>query len=64
MLAGIVTSGVVLSTVRHASDADFEITALSDACGDPDPEVHRVLVEKVLPTRAEVVTVAEQADTL
>jgi nicotinamidase-related amidase len=33
----------VLSTVRQASDADFEITVLSDACADPDEEVHHVL---------------------
>ncbi|MCE0767815.1 cysteine hydrolase [Pseudonocardia kujensis] len=64
VLAGIVTSGVVLSTVRHASDADFELTVLSDACGDPDPVVHQVLIEKIFPQQAEVVTVKEWADTL
>ena len=64
VLAGLVTSGVVLSTVRHASDADFEITVLSDACADTDPEVHRVLVEKVFPVQAEVVSVKEWADSL
>jgi nicotinamidase-related amidase len=64
VLAGLVTSGVVLSTVRHASDADFEVTVLSDACADTDPEVHRVLVEKVFPVQAEVVTAKEWADSL
>lgn len=59
VLAGIATSGVVLSTLRQAADLDFGLTVLSDACVDGDPEVHRVLVEKVFPRQAEVVTVAE-----
>ena len=64
IVAGIVTSGVVLSTVRYASDADFEITVLSDACADTDEEVHRVLVEKVFPVQADVVTAKQWADSL
>jgi nicotinamidase-related amidase len=64
VLAGLVTSGVVLSTVRHASDADYELTVLSDACGDPDPDVQQVLMEKVFPVQAEVVTVKEWVDSL
>lgn len=64
VLAGLVTSGVVLSTVRHASDADFALTVLSDACADPDEEVHRVLMEKVFPSQADVVTVKQWADDL
>lgn len=59
VLAGISTSGVVLSTVRHASDADYQITVLSDASADPDEEVHRVLMEKVFPVQADVVTTKE-----
>ncbi|MFD6530343.1 cysteine hydrolase family protein [Streptomyces sp. NPDC060184] len=61
VLAGIATSGVVLSTVRQAADLDYRLTVLSDACADGDPEVHRVLTEKVFPRQAEVVTVAEWA---
>ncbi|MBT2502838.1 cysteine hydrolase [Curtobacterium sp. ISL-83] len=56
VLAGIATSGVVLSTLRQAADLDFELTVLEDACADADPEVHRVLVEKVFPRQAEVTT--------
>ncbi|AOX66877.1 MULTISPECIES: cysteine hydrolase family protein [unclassified Curtobacterium] len=59
VLAGIATSGVVLSTLRQAADLDFGLTVLSDACADGDAEVHRVLTEKVFPRQAEVVTVAE-----
>lgn len=56
VLMGIATSGVVLSTVRHAADADFGIVVLSDCCADRDPEVHRVLLEKVFPRQATVAT--------
>jgi len=31
---------------------------LADACADADPEVHRVLLEKVFPRQATVVTTA------
>ncbi len=59
VLGGIATSGVVLSTLRHAADADHDVVVLADGCLDADPEVHRVLVSKVFPAQAEVVTVAE-----
>jgi nicotinamidase-related amidase len=58
VLAGIATSGVVLSTVRQAADLDYQLTVLADGCLDGDPEVHRVLTEKVFPRQAEVMTVA------
>jgi len=57
VLAGVVTSGVVLSTLRHASDADYRLTVLSDACADPDDEVHDVLMRKLFPQHADVTTV-------
>ena len=59
VLAGIATSGVVLSTLRQAADLDFRLTVLSDGCLDRDPEVHRVLVEKVFPRQAVVVTIGD-----
>lgn len=61
VLTGIATSGVVLSTLRQAADLDFGLTVLADGCLDNDPEVHRVLTEKVFPHQAEVTTVAEWA---
>ncbi|MFD2415961.1 cysteine hydrolase family protein [Amycolatopsis pigmentata] len=57
VLTGISTSGVVLSTLRQAADLDFGITVLSDGCLDQDEEVHRVLVEKVFPRQADVITI-------
>jgi nicotinamidase-related amidase len=61
VLSGIATSGVVLSTLRQAADLDFELTVLRDACADLDPEVHRVLLDKVFPRQADVVDVATWA---
>ena len=57
VLSGIATSGVVLSTLREAADKDYRIIVLSDACLDADSELHRVLMEKVFPRQADVVTV-------
>ena len=59
ILCGIATSGVVLSTVRHAADADYRLIVLHDCCADGDPEVHRCLVEKVFPRQATVLTAEE-----
>jgi nicotinamidase-related amidase len=61
VLTGVATSGVVLSTLRQAADLDFDLIVLSDACADRDEEVHRVLIEKVFPRQAVVITVAEWA---
>ena len=47
VLADVATSGVVLSTVRDAADRDYRLVVLEDGCWDSDPEVHRVLTEKV-----------------
>ncbi|NNN04301.1 MAG: cysteine hydrolase [Elusimicrobia bacterium] len=55
VLFGIATSGIVLSTLRAASDLDFRCVVVKDACYDADPEVHRVLTEKVFAAQAEVV---------
>jgi nicotinamidase-related amidase len=59
VLTGIATSGVVLSTLRQAADLDYELTVLHDGCADADPEVHRVLLDKVFPRQASVLSVAE-----
>ena len=56
VLFGISTSGVVLSTVRWAADMDYSLAVVSDVCADFDPEVNRVLMEKVFPWQATVIT--------
>ncbi|GKT64123.1 isochorismatase hydrolase [Colletotrichum tofieldiae] len=55
VLAGVATSGVVLSTVREAMDKDYGVTVLEDLCRDRDEEVHRVLTTKVFPISGDVV---------
>lgn len=59
ILAGISTSGVVLSTLREAADKDYRITVLADCCADGDDEVHRVLTTKVFPRQADVLSLSE-----
>ena len=58
MLAGISTSGVVLSTVRDAADRDYRLFVLADACADPQSDVHVRLMESVFPRQAEVIPVS------
>jgi nicotinamidase-related amidase len=59
ILFGIATSGVVLSTLLEASDADYRLIMVRDCCIDQDPEVHACLIEKVFPRRATVLTASE-----
>jgi nicotinamidase-related amidase len=59
ILVGISTSGVILSTVRHGFDADYQLVVVKDGCADMDDEVHRVLTEKVLVRQARVVSADE-----
>jgi nicotinamidase-related amidase len=62
VLTGIATSGVVLSTVREASDKDYRITVLADCCGDKDEDVHQLLNTKVFPRQADVINLAEWSE--
>ncbi|MGW1408292.1 cysteine hydrolase family protein [Streptomyces sp. NPDC002403] len=55
ILAGISTSGVVLSTLMDVADRDYRVYVLSDGVADRDPEIHRILIDKVFPTRAHII---------
>ncbi|KAJ5412619.1 uncharacterized protein N7487_006978 [Penicillium crustosum] len=59
VVAGLITSGAVLSTVRQAMDLDYRITVLEDCCMDRDEELHRVLMEKVFARKTDVVSAKE-----
>ena len=61
ILAGVHTSGVVLSTVREAADRDYRLIVLEDCAADPDAEVHDVLLRKVLSRQATVTTAGNLA---
>jgi nicotinamidase-related amidase len=58
VLAGISTSGVVLSTVIEAADRDYRLYVLSDGTEDPDEQTRDVLLGKVFPRRAQVIDTA------
>ncbi|WP_254898111.1 cysteine hydrolase family protein [Kitasatospora sp. NA04385] len=58
VVSGLSTGGAVLSTVLDAADLDYRLYVLSDGVADPDPEVHDILLRKVLPTRAHVIDTA------
>ena len=59
VILGYATSGVVLSTTRYASDADFRLFIVEDCCSDQDPEVHDFLTQRIFPRQAEVVAAAD-----
>lgn len=48
-LCGVYTHMVVDSTARYADDSGFVVKVLEDCCASPDPEVHRIECEKILP---------------
>ena len=64
VLCGVVTSGVVLSTLCHAADSDYRLVVLRDCCSDIDQGAHALLMEKVFPRHATLLTSAELIDIL
>ena len=64
ILFGIATSGVVLSTLLEACDADYRLFVIKDCCADLDEELHACLVEKFFPRRAAVLSADEFLDSL
>jgi nicotinamidase-related amidase len=58
-LFGIATSGVVLSTLREAADADYRLVVIKDCCADLDQELHTCLLDKLFPAQAHVLTANE-----
>jgi nicotinamidase-related amidase len=64
ILAGLSTSGVVLSTIRDAADRDYQLVVLTDACADPAPGVHEFLVERIFTRMAHVTTTDNLAELL
>jgi nicotinamidase-related amidase len=59
VLFGIATSGVVLSTLLDASDADFRLVVVKDCCADLDADLHNILLTKLFPSRATVLSAAD-----
>lgn len=59
VLFGIATSGVVLSTLLEACDADYRLFVIQDCCADLDTALHTSLIERLYPRRATVLTASE-----
>ena len=55
-LCGVYTHMVVDSAARYADDSGFVVKVLEDCCASPDPELHRVECEKILPLFGEVMS--------
>jgi nicotinamidase-related amidase len=55
-LCGVYTHMVVDSAARFADDSGFVVKVLEDCCASPDPELHRIECEKILPLFGEVMS--------
>jgi nicotinamidase-related amidase len=56
VLYGISTSGVVLSTLLEAADADYRVAVIGDCCADLDAALHDCLIQRFFPTRGSVLS--------
>lgn len=54
VMAGISTTGVVLSSVAWASDADYDLRLVMDCCYDPDQDAHDALFRSEFGGRVQV----------
>ncbi|RLV84281.1 hypothetical protein JA9_004932 [Meyerozyma sp. JA9] len=59
ILTGISSSNCVMRTGIMATELDFVTTVISDACADPQQDIHEVVMTKILPGRAHVTTAEE-----
>lgn len=59
VLQGYSTGASIMSAVRNGADMDYEIIVVEDGCADDDPTVHTVLMERVFPRMATVVSSQE-----
>ena len=55
---------LVDSAERYADDAGFFVKVLEDCCVSPDPELHRIEIEKILPLFAQITASEELLRTL
>lgn len=59
IMAGVTTTGVMLSSLAYASDADYRIIALEDCCYDPDRLAHERVFATAFSTRALIATASD-----
>lgn len=59
IMVGIASTGVMLSSVAYASDADFRLFTVKDCCYDPDQVVHEHLFSTAFDSRTTVLSLAD-----
>ncbi|WP_052241124.1 isochorismatase family cysteine hydrolase [Pandoraea fibrosis] len=59
MMVGIASTGVMLSSVAYASDADYRLFTVKDCCYDPDTIVHDHLFATAFDSRTTVLSLAD-----
>ena len=59
IMVGIASTGVVLSSVAYASDADFRLFTVKDCCYDPDQVVHDHLFSTAFDSRTTVLSLVD-----
>lgn len=64
LMAGVTTSGSVLSTLRQAFDLDYRLIVARDCCADLDDDIHQILLDKLFAPHADVVLCTEIVDAL
>jgi biuret amidohydrolase len=55
-VCGVYTHQAVDSAARYADDSGFVVKVLEDCCASPDPELHRIEIEKILPLFGEIIS--------
>ena len=64
IMVGIASTGVMFSSVAHASDADFCLYTVKDCCYDPDETVHDHLFSTAFDSRTTVLSLADALSAL
>lgn len=59
IMVGVASTGVMLSSIAHASDADYRLFTVKDCCYDPDPIVHEHLFATAFESRTTVLSLAD-----
>ena len=64
VIAGVSTSGVVLSAFCTTADEDYRLIVLADACADPKQALHNELMANLFPRSAKVVVTKDWVTSL
>ncbi|WP_087725630.1 isochorismatase family cysteine hydrolase [Pandoraea sp. PE-S2T-3] len=59
IMVGIASTGVMLSSIAYASDADFRLLTVKDCCYDPDQVVHDHLFSTAFESRTHVLSLPD-----